>query len=171
MRGAFEMNSLPEHKLNVGRSSQCFPLEQCSLGVCVEQTMQDIMYNGVDSFKMPDDDEEEEEEEEEGEADDEAAQEMETENSDDTDVVDEDSFSEHSESDPHYPNVLRFPESCSLKDCIYVVKWGGTPGAGKVDFEIRSKRQTGILGFCYTKETVSSDWNTSAVPIKGTKYW
>ena len=119
--------------------------------------MQDIMYNGVDSFKMPDD--------EEGEADD-AAQEVGTENTDGTDVVDEDSSPEQSESGSRHRNVLRFPESCSLKDCLYVVKWGGTPGSGKVDFEIRSKRKMGILGFCYTKETVRSDWNTGALSLK-----
>ena len=62
---------------------------------------------------------------------------------------------EDSSSDPHYTHVLKYPETSALEDCLFVVKWGGEPGAGKVDFEIRSKRKTGIVGFFSSKETVS----------------
>lgn len=127
----------------LSRSSQCFPLERCSLGTCVEQTVQDIMYNGVDySMKLPGD-------EEDGEAND-TSPEKGTGSDDAVDLEVEDSS-----SDPHYTHVLKYPETSALEDCLFVVKWGGEPGAGKVDFEIRSKRKAGIVGFFSSKETVS----------------
>ena len=136
---------------NGSRSSQCFPLERCSLGTCVEQTVQDIMYNGIDySWKVPGD-------EEGGEAND-TAREIGTgtENTDDLETEDEDSSpGGNAEEGPHHTHILKYPESSAPEDCLYVVKWGGEPGAGKVDFEIRSKRKTGMIGFCKTKETVS----------------
>ena len=114
-------------------SSHCFPLERCSLGICVEQTAQDIMYNGFDySMKVPD-----EEEEEQAEKD---PQGKGTETGDGVDL--------------RYPHMLKYPESSAPEDCLFVVKWGGDPGTGQVNFEIRSKRKTGIVGFCKTKETV-----------------
>ena len=113
--------------------------------------MQDIMYNGIDySWKVPGD-------EEGGEAND-TAREIGTgtENTDDLETEDEDSSpGGNAEEGPHHTHILKYPESSAPEDCLYVVKWGGEPGAGKVDFEIRSKRKTGMIGFCKTKETVS----------------
>lgn len=130
-----------ELKTPLARSSQCFPLERCSLGTCVEQTVQDIMYNGMDySQKGPGDDEEN------AEAND-TAREIGTGSGNGFDA-------EGKSPDPRYPHMLKYPESSAPEDCLYEVKWGGNPGEGKVDFEIRSKRKSGIVGFCSTKETV-----------------
>ena len=119
--------------LSLARSSHCFPLERCSLGICVEQTAQDIMYNGFDySMKVPGDEGEEQAETE--------TQGKETGTGDEVDL--------------RYPHMLKFPESSAPEDCLFVVKWRGEPGTGQVNFEIRSKRKTGIVGFCRTKETV-----------------
>ena len=119
--------------LSLARSSHCFPLERCSLGICVEQTAQDIMYNGFDySMKVPGEEGEEQAETE--------TQGKETGTGDEVDL--------------RYPHMLKYPESSAPEDCLFVVKWGGEPGTGQVNFEIRSKRKTGIVGFCRTKETV-----------------
>ena len=99
------------------------------------------MYNGMDySLKGPGDDEEN------AEAND-AAREKGTGSGNEFDA-------EGKSPDPRYPHMLNYPESSAPEDCLYVVKWGGNPGGGKVDFEIRSKRKMGIVGFGSTKETV-----------------
>ena len=98
------------------------------------------MYNGMDySLKGPGDDEEN------AEAND-AAREKGTGSGNE--------FDADKSPDPRYPHMLNYPESSAPEDCLYVVKWGGNPGGGKVDFEIRSKRKMGIVGFGSTKETV-----------------
>ena len=124
--GRFQWVSIVTRFQTPLRSSQCFPLERCSLGICVEQTAQDIMYGGMDYSMIPDDD---------------------LENAKDT-----------APPDPRYPHMLKYPETSAPEDCLYVLKWGGMPGGGKVDFEVRSKRKTGIVGFSIAKETVSYAW-------------